>query len=182
MSAKAGERRFNWVIGWFAQIFQQPDRKPGTSLALRGRQGVGKTIVGEVIGSLLGMHYVPVAEPRYITGRFNADLDSCLLLHADEAFWAGDKSAEGKLKDLVTGHKHPIEYKGKEVIWVANYVRLFVTGNHEWMVPAGFEERRFAVLDVGEEHMQDKPYFAAIEREMNNGGHERCCTTCSISI
>jgi Mesyanzhinovviridae DNA primase len=100
---QGSERRFNWVMGWFAQVFQQPDQKPGTSLALRGRQGVGKSIVGEVIGSLLGMHYVAVAEPRYITGRFNAHLNSCLLLHADEAFWAGDKSAEGKLKDLVAG-------------------------------------------------------------------------------
>jgi hypothetical protein len=169
---QGSERRFKWVIGFFAQLVQQPELKLGTSLALRGRQGVGKTIVGDVIGSLLGSHYVPVAEPRYITGRFNAHLNSCLLLHADEAFWAGDKSAEGKLKDLVTGLKHPIEYKGKEVIWVDNYVRLFVTGNHDWQVPAGFEERRFAVLDVGEEHMQDQPYFAAIEHEMKNGGRE----------
>ena len=30
-----------------------------------------------------------------------------------------------------------------------NYVRLFVTGYPDWLVPAGFEERRFAVLDIG---------------------------------
>jgi hypothetical protein len=28
------------------------------------------------------------------------------------------------------------------------------------------------VFDMGEEHMQDKPYFAAIDHEMNNGGRE----------
>jgi Family of unknown function (DUF5906) len=163
---------YRWVIAWFADIFQHPDAKCGTALALRGRMGVGKSKIGEVIGSLLGAHFQQAAEPRYITGRFNSHMVSLLLLHADEGFWAGDKGAEGKLRDLVTGKKLPIEFKGQNAFWVNNYVRLLVTGPQAWVVPAGFEERRFAVLDVGEEHMQDHPYFAAIDEEMDNGGRE----------
>ena len=166
------EGLYKWVIAWFAQIVQQPERKVGTSLVLRGKMGTGKTKVGEVFGSLFGTHYVPVSDPRYVTGRFNSHLAPCLLLHCDEAFWAGDHAAEGKLKDLITGENHPIEYKGKEPIWVRNYVRLFVTGNPDWMVPAGFEERRFAVLDIGDARMQDHKYFAAIDAEMDSGGRE----------
>jgi hypothetical protein len=163
---------YKWVMGWFAQIFQRPEDKQDTSLVLRGKQGVGKSKVGEVIGSLLGRHFLCVAEPRYVTGRFNAHMAQLLMLHADEAFWAGDRSAEGKLKDMISGKRHPIEFKGKEAFWVANYMRLFITGNPDWMVPAGWEERRFAVLDAGERHMKDHPYFAAIDEEMNNGGRE----------
>jgi hypothetical protein len=163
---------YDFVIGWFAHIVQHPGEKTGTALVLRGKQGVGKTKVGEVIGALLGDHYVSVADPRFITGRFNSHLTSCLLLHADEGFWAGDHAAESKLKDLITGNDHLIEYKGKEPIKVRNYTRLLVTGNPDWLVPAGYEERRFAVLDVGEEHMQDIPYFKAIDAEMDSGGRE----------
>jgi hypothetical protein len=163
---------FEWVIAWMADIVQHPDKKSGTSLALRGKMGIGKTKFGEVFGSLLGSHYVSVSDPRYVTGQFNSHLVSCLLLHADEGFWAGDKKAEGKLKDLVTGKKHPIEFKGKEAFWVDNYVRLLVSGNPDWIVPAGFEERRFAVVDVGDAHMEDHAYFAAIDKEMDNGGRE----------
>src|SRR3954454_18375911 len=123
-----------------------------TALVLRGGQGVGKTKVGQVFGSLLGDHYALVAESRYVTGQFNAHMMALILLHADEAFWAGDKTAEGNLKDLVTGDTHFIEFKGIDPIRVRNYVRLFVTGNHDWQIPAGFGERRFAVLDVGEAH------------------------------
>jgi hypothetical protein len=65
---------FNWVFGWFADIFQHPDTKCGTALVLRGPMGVGKTIVGDTFGQLLGAHYVQVADPRYVTGRFNAHL------------------------------------------------------------------------------------------------------------
>jgi Family of unknown function (DUF5906) len=166
------EELYKWVIGWFANIFQHPEQKMGTSLVLRGNMGTGKTKVGEVFGSLLGTHYVPVSDPRYVTGRFNSHLMSCLLLHCDEAFWAGDRVAEGKLKDLITGQDHLIEFKGKEPIKVRNYVRLLVTGNPDWLVPAGVEERRFAVLDIGEGHMQDKAYFAAIDEQMDNGGQQ----------
>ncbi len=54
--AQGDEGHFKWVMGWFAQIFQRPAEKSGTSLVLRGQQGVGKTIIGVIIGSLLGPH------------------------------------------------------------------------------------------------------------------------------
>jgi hypothetical protein len=95
-----------------------------------------------------------------------------LLLHADEAFWAGDRSAEGKVKDMITGRQHPIEFKGKEVIFVDNHSRMLATGNVDWIVPAGFDARRWLVLIVGDAHQEDHDYFAAIDEEMANGGRE----------
>ena len=170
--ARGNEFHYTWILGWFAQIFQQLDIKVGTSVCLRGKQGVGKTKVGEVIGSLLGRHYELVSDPRYITGQFNSHMAGLLLIHADEAFWAGDKRAEGKLKNLVTGLTHQLEFKNVDPISVRNHIRLFVTGNQEWLVPAGFGERRFAVFDVGEEKIKNHDYFAAIDAEMNQGGRE----------
>jgi hypothetical protein len=161
-----------WVIGWFAAIVQHPERKMGTSLVVRGKEGTGKTKLGEVFGSLFGTHYVAVSDPRYVTGRFNSHLASCLLLHAEEAFWAGDHAAEGKLKDLITGDTHLIEYKGKEPIAVRNLVRLFVTGNPDWVVPVSLEGRRFAVIEIGDAQIRNGEYFAAIDDEMNDGGRE----------
>src|SRR5262249_45892658 len=62
--------------------------------------------------------------------------------------------------------------KNREPFPVDNYIRMLIMGDKDWQVPAGFEERRFAVWDVAETHMQDIPYFAAIDREMKNGGYE----------
>jgi hypothetical protein len=161
---------YAWVIGWFAQIIQQPWKKLGTSLVTIGPQGTGKTLLGQIIGSLLGVHYTIVSDPRYIYGRFNAHLVSNILMHLDEAIWAGDKKAEGQLKDLITGSSQMIEYKGKEPIVVNNFVRAYICSNNPWAVPAGFGERRFAVLRVGEDQMQNKKYFGAIVREMEKPG------------
>jgi hypothetical protein len=167
---RTDEQLFAWVMGWFAHLIQRPAERIGTALVLRGPQGVGKTIVGEMIGRLLGPHYQLVSEPRYITGRFNSHLAACLLLQLDEGVWGGDHVAAGRLKDLITGSEHLIEYKGKEPVRVKNYVRLLITSNNEWVVPAGLEERRFAVLDVGEEHQQDTWYFRRVREQMLEQG------------
>jgi hypothetical protein len=139
-------------------------------LVFRGPQGVGKTIVGEEIGKLLGVHYQSVSDERFVIGRFNAHLANCILLQLEEATWGGDHGAAGKLKDLITGTHQLIEYKGKEPVRVRSYVRVHVTSNNDWVVPAGLEERRFTVLDVGEKHIQDGPYFQKIREELEDGG------------
>lgn len=163
---------FDWVFGWFAHIFQKPRERIGTALVLRGAMGSGKTKVGEVFGSLIPAHYFMVDDPRYVTGQFNAHMASCLLLQAEEAVWAGDKAAEGRLKGLVTSKFQMIEQKGVDPIRLDNYVRLVMTSNEDWVVPAGKDERRFCVLDVGNAVAQNHGYFAEMEAELAAGGGE----------
>jgi hypothetical protein len=164
------EKLFAWVMGWFAHIVQRPAEKLGTALVLLGGQGTGKTIVGEAVGSLLRPHYRVVSEVGRVTGRFNSHLANCLLLYLDEATWGGDHAAAGRLKDLITGQDLLIEYKGKEPIRVRNYVRLLITSNNHWVIPAGLDERRFAVLRMAEDRKQDSAYFGAIQAELEAGG------------
>jgi hypothetical protein len=171
--ARGDEATYLWIIGWWAQIYQQPSIKMETALVLRGPFGAGKTKIGEVFGSLIGeRHYLSVAAARHIIGQFNSHMASLLVLHADEAFWAGDKASVGTLRDLVSGKDHLLEYKGVDKIRIKNHIRLFVSGNPDWLVPAGFKDRRWAIFDVGEDRMQDHAYFADIDHEMNNGGRE----------
>ena len=164
------DKLFQWVFGFFAHMVQRPRERVGIALVLRGKMGTGKTKVGEIIGSLFPRHYFLVDDPRYVTGQFNAHMASCLLLQADEAVWAGDKAAEGRLKGLITAPMQQIEAKGIDPIRLDNYVRLVMTSNEEWVVPAGKDERRFAVLDVDPRCAQHHEYFAEMDLEMANGG------------
>jgi hypothetical protein len=169
-----GDRaKYLWLFGWFADLFQNPEKKPGTAVVLRGNQGVGKSIVGAAFGKLLGSHYVQTGSGRFVTGQFNAHLASALLLHCDEAFWAGDKRAESVLKDLITGTQQMIEQKGIDAYVMDNLTRAFITGDQDWLIPAAMQERRFGVFDVLDTHMQDRSYFKAILAELEAGGYER---------
>lgn len=165
------DSHYQWVLAWFASLFQKPAHKPGTALALRGKQGTGKSKVGEVIGRLLGNYIFKASSPHQVTGNFNSHLKSCLLLQAEEAFWAGDKAAEGVLKDLITSDDLRVEFKGRDIIRMRNCIRLLVTSNAEWVVPASYDDRRFTVLDVGEGRMRDHDFFAALDEQMKSGGY-----------
>ena len=161
---------FRWVFGWFAHIVQRPRERIGTALVCRGKMGTGKTKIGEVFGSLFPSHYFLVDDPRYLVGQFNAHMASCLLLQADEGFWAGDKAAEGRLKGLVTADTQMIESKGVDPIRLKNYVRLLITSNEDWVIPAGKDERRFCVLDIDPRCAQSHDYFREMDAELANGG------------
>lgn len=163
---------FAWVFGWFAHMIQRPRERIATAIVMRGKMGTGKTKIGEVIGSLIAAHYFAVDDPRYVTGQFNAHMASCLLLQAEEAVWAGDKAAEGRLKGLVSSKFQMIEAKGIDPIRLDNFVRLLMTSNEDWVIPAGKDERRFCVLDIDPRCAQNTDYFREMDEELDNGGRE----------
>jgi len=136
------EELFDYLLAWFAHMVQRPRERIGTAVAIRGGQGTGKTLTGRIVGAL-------VDDPRYLMGQFNAHLAQTLLLQADEAFWSGDKAGVGHLKGLITSDVQMIEHKGVDPVRVRNYVRLLVTSNEDWVVPAGPDERRWLVIDAG---------------------------------
>lgn len=165
------EPLYAWLLGYFAHLVQRPWDKPLVSLVFRGAKGVGKNACIERIGALLGRHFILTSNRRYLVGNFNGHLENCLLFALDEAFWSGDKQAEGTLKDIITGREHVIEHKGKEPYTVANKTRVVILGNEEWLIPASHDERRFAVFDVGDGRKQDRAFFTAMREGMEAGGY-----------
>lgn len=160
-----------WLIGYFAHMIQRPSSKPLTALVFKGKKGTGKNALVERVGELLGAHFMVADDDRYLTGNFNGHMESMLFLVLDEAAWAGDKRAEGKLKGLITGKSHNIEHKGEKVYTVANLTRVAIVGNEDWLVPASGDERRFAVFDVGDGQMQDRAFFEEMRVGMELGGY-----------
>lgn len=165
------EDLYTWLIGYFAHMIQKPYEKPLTTLVFKGRKGTGKNALIDRVGKLLGSaHYLVAHDSRYLTSNFNGHMDSCLMLVLDEAFWSGDKSAEGKLKGITTAPEIMIERKGKEAYMVDNYVRLVVIGNEDWIVPASQDERRYAVFQMGEGKMQKNEFFRKMRVYLDEEG------------
>ena len=164
---------YYYLMGWLARVVQRPGEAGQSAVVMRGEQGTGKSFLAKTLGSLLGRHYMQVGNASQLVGNFNSHLRDCVLLFADEAFYAGDKKHEGVLKMLVTEETMPIEAKGVDVETATNCLHLMMASNKEWVVPAhSRSERRFFVLDVGNKHIQDTTYFGAIQKQLDNGGRE----------
>lgn len=166
------EEHYVYVIGWLARCVQQPDEQGEVAIVLRGGQGTGKGTFINGFGALWGRHYLQVSSAKHLVGQFNAHLRDCVVLFADEAFFAGDKQHESVLKTLITEDTVVVEGKGVDAEIGPNFTHLLMASNGHWVVPAGSDERRFLVLDVGEGQKQSSAYFKAIRHAMDNGGRE----------
>lgn len=161
----------HWLLGYFAHMIQRPWEKPLVALVFKGDKGTGKNALVERVGRLLGPHFLVADDERYLLSNFNSHLEANLFFVLDEASWAGDKRAEGKLKGLITGQQHNIERKGAEPYAVDNLTRVAIIGNEKWLVPATQDERRFAVFTVGNGRRQDRTFFESMRVGMEQGGY-----------
>jgi hypothetical protein len=169
--AAGNEAHFCYIIGWLADILQRPGQKPGVALVLRGGKGVGKDTLAVVMGKIIGRkHVAHIIRPEDLTGRFNAPFATALLVHVEEAFWSGDAGKKGTLQALITAPTQPIERKGIDRIEVDSFLRVLMTTNDEWAVPASEDERRYAVFDVADVYRRDPKWFDPLYEEIEGDG------------
>lgn len=164
------EDHYRYHLGWLAHMIQKPEDKPGVAIVYKGRKRIGKDTVFEYVGRLITNHYITVANQDQMLGKFNQHQEKCLLLHMQEGFWAGSKQNEGMLKYLITSTSVMIEPKGVNAFPVPSVLRLFISSNERWVIPATEDEGRFFVLNVSEKRRNDHAYFAALRDEMEGEG------------
>lgn len=164
--------KYRYCIGWMAYAVRHPDEPGHVAIVVQGLKGVGKNVFAERFADLWGQHQLVVSDQSRITNNFNAHLrDKCVLI-ADEAFFAGDRKHEGNLKGLVTGNTIQIEPKGVDSVTVPNLLHIIILGNEDWLVPATEDERRYFAIRCSAAHRGKKPYFKAIQDQLDNGGYE----------
>lgn len=166
------EIQCGYLMKYFAHMVQRPYEKPLVALVFKGEKGVGKNALVQRVACLLGSHAMVTSKKRYLTSNFNGHMENLLFFILDEAFWSGDKEAEGVLKDMITGTTHTIERKNQEPYDVDNLTRLAILGNEKWIVPASDDDRRYAVYAVGNGRKQDIKFFTDMREGMEQGGYK----------
>lgn len=163
---------YDYFIKWLAHLFQKPTELAHVAIVLRGELGVGKSFVPNMVGELLGGHYIQVSDKKHLVGSFNAHLQDKLLVFADEAFFHGDRQSVSTLKTMITERHRMVEKKGFDAAMAINYTRLIMSSNDEHVVNAASKERRYFILNVPPTKQQDTGYFKAIASDLEGGGFE----------
>ena len=163
--------QYTYFLGWLAHLIQHPEDKPGVAVVIRGAKGSGKDTVGEYVAQIVGRRHAPnVSQMSHITGKFNARLEAALFLHIQEGAWAGNRGAESVLKYLITSEQVEIERKGIDSYPLRSFLRMFISANEDWVVPASPDERRFAVFEADDGKKGNGSYFQALRQEMDGEG------------
>lgn len=159
-----------YIVRWAAWTVQNPGERAEVALVFRGAKGTGKGTFARALRDIFGQHGLQIFNPKHLVGSFNGHLRNCLLLYADEAFWAGDKQGESVLKGMLTEPTLIIEQKGVDAMQWRNRLHVIMTANADWVVPASHDERRYCVFDVNDRYAVNEKYFNPLHAELANGG------------
>jgi hypothetical protein len=153
------EALYKYLLNWIAYTMQYPDKPAGAAIVLRGEKGSGKGTLGHFLRAIWGVHGLHISSARFLVGNFNSHLADTCFLFADEAFYSGDKQHEGVLKALITEPTIIVERKGIDAVSQPNYLKIFMSTNADFAVPASKDERRYCVMDVASPRINDRQYF-----------------------
>jgi Family of unknown function (DUF5906) len=163
---------YKYLLDVAALMIQQPAAPAEVCCVLQGEEGVGKGIFLHALRRLMGQHGLYLSHPEQLRSKYNAHLWDCVMLFADEAFYAGDKQHEGLLKSLITEEYLLVEPKFRDVFSALNHLHIWMSSNAKWVVPVGLHGRRWFVLKVADNRRGDHEYFKSLTQEMDNGGRE----------
>ena len=159
-----------YIAKFAAWAVQHPNERAEVALVFRGGKGSGKGTFANALVRLFGSHGLQIYNSKHLVGAFNGHLRNCILLFADEAFWAGDRQGESVLKGMLTERALVIEQKGIDAVAWKNRLHVIMAANADWVVPASHDERRYVVFDVVPKRIGDEDYFRVLHAELDGEG------------
>lgn len=161
---KGNEEHYNWLIQYFANLIQNPDKKSCVVIIFQGIQGAGKSIVVDTFyKNIIGDDYgVSTSSPdRDFFGNFNSKLCNKVFSVINEA---GNELRQcmDKIKDLSVSPCINIEKKGKDPITFNNYNNFIGTTNNMNPLDVAWDDRRFAWFNVDSKYVKNQEYFDAL--------------------
>lgn len=162
----------NWIMTWLADIFQNPDDRPGTALVLVGNPGSGKSCLGSwIITKIIGKrHSVTANDLNQIVSGFNGMYADKIFTQADEALNSRQHALAAKLKALITDETMRIELKGIDSWTQRNLSRYLFTSNDRDAIHIvdGSADRRFAVFETSNKYCHDLNLWTNYREWLNN--------------
>ena len=170
--ADGDEKIDTYFRKWGAWTVQHPGVPAETALVMIEKKGAGKGLFGRTMSKFFGQQSFHISNTEHLVGKHNFHLQHCSLLFADEAYWPGDRSAEGVINRLITEDTLTIEPKFVGAFQVQNCLHIIIASNEKWVVPAGLDERRYVASKVNEKYKQNEKWFTPLYKQLDNGGRE----------
>ena len=167
-----GDEKINkYIIQWFANIIQEPEKKNGTCLVFVGEQGCGKNRITDLLGNIIGdRHTESLCGVDSIARKFNSVIGGKLLLVLDESS-SLEKNYHKTfdiMKKLITDNTQSIEHKGRDVIKTRCYGNIIMTSNNELCAKIEISDRRYCMMRCSSDKIGNKEYFDKLTKEIDD--------------
>lgn len=168
------ENHYQYLLKWFAWIFQRPNQKTGVMVVLHSvREGAGKSMIMKFLRDrVIGRNYFYEAKRwEELLDKFNSSLMNKILTVGDELNAGDMKSTREKfdqLKNMITSDYFTLNAKcEKQIEGIQDHNNYFITTNSRFSTVVSPFDRRTFCLSASNERVGDKDYFDALGRELN---------------
>jgi len=162
---------------YLANILQNPDKKTGVAILIKGIDGSGKSNIFEwFIEYIIGINNA--SKPGKISdvfSQFSPDAIDKLLILVDELN-LGDVVKDGgadKLKNLITSKTLTYEQKGQMKTTRQNLINLIATSNNKVPTVINENDRRWTVYEANPQYIGNTDYFNNLYEELENEQSQR---------
>ena len=166
------EEEEEYLYNFAAHLVQHPDVNPQVLVVLKGHiEGVGKDTYVRTLAALVGRDKAfDTSDMEDVFGKYNANLDSKLIVQFNEAQGNQGATFNDKLKHHVTATTNTIRQKYVVDKTQPNYVRYVVASNHFNPIVAG---RRTLICQTRceERITDDRPLFWETYYELLGNQH-----------
>ena len=161
------ERKYEYIMNWFANIIQNLSVKNGTLPIIHGAQGSGKSCFAELMCEILGnLAIYNNDDLDKVFGKFNSISDGKVLIVLNETAEADEKfSYSEKLKSRITQIHTIYESKGVDQRTGYNYANYIMTSNNSNPIRSQKGDRRTIYFPTNNEKIGDREYFKRLHKD-----------------
>ena len=161
VNCNGDERKYEYIMNWYANIIQNLAVKNGTLPIIYGSQGSGKSLFVEIMAELLGSLAITNADDLdKVFGKFNGIVEKKVLVVLNEIGEATDKFAYSeKMKSRITQVNTLYEKKGIETKTGLNYANYIMTANYANPIKSQKGDRRTIYFPTNNKYCGDRKYF-----------------------
>jgi hypothetical protein len=145
-------------LDYCAYQVQNPGKKINYALLIQGPEGVGKSVMGEVMGLILGEPNVCHPTNEQLHERFSSYQKNTQLIIIEEMMSRGKLELMNKMKPMITQRKTEIREMYSEGREITNTYNIMAFTNYSDPIIIDGQDRRWFVLKTNDEIKPEEYY------------------------
>jgi putative DNA primase/helicase len=160
----------DWVLNWLAYPLQHVGAKMATAIVMHGSEGTGKNLFFNAISECYGRYACLITQTQ-LESAFNGWMSQRLFVVANEVISRQElRHHVGRLKNMVTEPRVPIDEKNMPVRWEDNHMNMAFLTNELQALQISPGDRRYMIIRTPDACSQ--AFYDEVLAEVAAGGSQ----------
>lgn len=158
-----------WFLQWLAYPLQHPGTKLSQAVLLHSlTQGVGKSLIGEIVGDIYGENFNLVSQDE-LHSQFNEWQANKQFIVGEEITGRNSRRDADRLKNMITRQLFNVNRKFQPTYQQDDFISYLLTSNQPDAAFLDDADRRYFVHEITADAASDE-FYSGVSKCRRNGG------------